>query len=148
MPGPVDVSGAHLVPQSTFSELSQHLHLNNRVRVTVAGRQVEGKLVQLTEEGLSMTSGGTQSRFQCAQIERIEKRGDPIWNGALAGAAIIAVPAWNGCQNKGRNLSCVAIGMGMFAAIGGLLDKAHVSTRSVYVASQDSCVVRHSQPTY
>ena len=86
-----------------------------------------------------MSTGGNRSTFECRQIQRVDKRGDPIWTGAAIGAAIAAVPAWNGCQNKGPNRSCVAFSMATFAAIGGLLDKAHVHTRTVYVDVSALC---------
>lgn len=129
----------NLVGQSAFAQLGQQLHRNDRVRITSANGRVDGKLVRLTADELLMTIEGNPSTFRCPQIERIEKRGDPVWTGAAIGVAIAAVPAWNGCQNKGRNLPCVAVGLGTFAAIGGLLDKAHVHARTVYVASPHSC---------
>lgn len=133
------VAETNLVGQSAFAELGQQLHRNDRVRITVAGGRVDGKLVQLAGDNLVMTVEGNRSTFQCLQIQRIEKRDDPVWTGAAIGAAIAAVPAWNGCQNKGRNRPCVLLGLGTFAAIGGLLDKAHVHARTVYVASPRSC---------
>ena len=113
--------------------------MNDRVGVTVVGSRVDGRIVQLSEDRLLIASGGTQLTFQCSQVERIEKRGDPVWNGAVIGAAIVALPAWNGCQDKGRDLSCVTIGIGTFAALGALVDRAHVRARTVYVASPGSC---------
>lgn len=133
------VGEADPVAQSTFAQLGQQLRPNDRVRITVEGGRVEGKLVQLTGDELVMTIEGQRSTFRCPQIERIEKRGDPVWTGAVIGAAISALPAWNGCQNKGPNRPCVALAMGTYAAIGGLLDRAHLKTRTVYRASPGSC---------
>lgn len=133
------VARTGLAGQATFAELDRQLHRNDRIRITVAANQIDGVLVLLNGHELVMTTGGTRSTFQCPQIQRIDKRGDPIWTGAAIGAAIAAVPAWNGCQNKGPNRPCVALGMATVAAIGGLLDKAHVHTRTVYVASPRSC---------
>ena len=40
---------------------------------------------------------------------------------------------------QGANAPCVAIGIGAFAALGALIDRAHEGTTTVYAASPGSC---------
>jgi len=130
----------HGGPASAFAQLPSRLPEGTRVRVTTMNRRVEGSLAAIDRDGLTILSDRTtREAFSCAQIQRIDTRGDRPSNGAVIGAAIIALPAWNGCQNKGANASCVAIGIGAFAALGALIDGAHEGITTVYAASPGSC---------
>jgi hypothetical protein len=40
---------------------------------------------------------------------------------------------------QGANAPCVAIGIGAFASLGALIDRAHEGTTTVYAASPGSC---------
>lgn len=131
--------GSHRPPVSEFERLAAELRPNERVRVTTDADVTDGKLVSIDANGLTLRGTGADQTLLCSQIQRVEKRGDSVWNGALIGAAIIALPAWNGCQNKGRDLKCVAIGLGVFAGLGAALDAAHVGSQTRYVARKDSC---------
>ena len=53
-----------------------------------AGRQTEGKLLRLDTDALVLLVNGTEQRFEAARVQRIDKRGDSLRNGALIGAAI------------------------------------------------------------
>ncbi|HXT31238.1 MAG TPA: hypothetical protein VN716_18200 [Vicinamibacterales bacterium] len=90
-------------PASAFAQLPSRLPEGTRVRVTTMNRRVQGSLAAIDRDGLTILSERTtREAFSCARIQRIDTRGDRPWNGAVIGAAIIALPAWNGCQNKAR----------------------------------------------
>jgi hypothetical protein len=125
--------------ETPFSRLAERLDAGTRIRITVTKRRIEGSVGRADREGLTLVTGGTQESYACAQIDRVERRGDSVWTGAAVGGALIALPAWNGCQNKGRNLTCVAAGIGMFAALGALIDRAHVGWTTIYTAAPGSC---------
>jgi len=109
------------------------------VRVTSASGRTEGTVERIDADSLTVLTRDARETFGCAQVRRVETRGDSVWTGAVVGAAIAALPAWNGCQNKGPNISCVVVGVGTFAAIGALIDRAHAGFRTIYSAPPGSC---------
>ena len=128
----------HRPPVSDFARLAAELRPHDRIRVTTESDVAEGTLLAIDANGLTIRAVRDRT-LACSQIQRVEKRGDSVWNGALIGAAIIAVPSWNGCQSKGRDLKCVAVGLGIFAGLGAALDTGHAGSQTRYVARQDSC---------
>jgi hypothetical protein len=122
-----------------FADLASRLREGTRLRLTLTDGRVDGVVGEINHQTITLIVDGTPVAFPCARVTRVQRRGDSVWSGAIIGAAIIALPAWNGCQNKGRNLTCVAGSLGIFAAIGGLADKSHVGWTTLYVASARSC---------
>lgn len=125
--------------RASFGRVAVTLAEGTRVRLTLSAGRVDGTVVEIDRDRVVVSHGSARDAYPCMQIRRLERRGDPVWNGAVIGAAVIALPAWNGCQNKGRNLTCVALGVGSFAAVGALLDAAHAGWKTIYVASPGSC---------
>lgn len=122
-----------------FAQLAGRPGEGARVRITSTNGRTEGTIARLDIDSLTLLTRDGRETFACAQVRRVETRGDAVWTGAVAGAAIGALPAWNGCQNKGRNLTCVALGVGSFAAVGALFDAAHAGWKTIYDASRGSC---------
>jgi len=122
-----------------FALLANRLNEGTPIRVTLADRRSEGTIARIDADSLTLLTRDGRDTIACAQVRRVETRGDAVWPGAVAGAAMAALPAWNGCQNKGRNISCVVVGVGTFAAIGALIDRAHAGFHTIYAAAPDSC---------
>lgn len=53
-----------------------------------SGREVEGRLVSLTESALTINIAGVTRTFTPAEVTKVDRRGDSLKNGALIGAAI------------------------------------------------------------
>jgi hypothetical protein len=125
--------------QPASSRLAARLRPGVALRITTADRRIEGVLDSIDRDGLTIRTPDGRETLSCVPIDRVERRGDSVLTGAVIGAAVIALPAWNGCQNQGRNLACVAVGVGTFAALGALIDRAHAGWATVYVKSPGSC---------
>ncbi len=124
---------------ATFAALGERIHPGDRLRISVGGQVLTGKLSRVSSFELVIRRGHEESAFACESVERIETDRDSVASGAIIGGILAAVPAWNACNNKKRDLPCVAVGIGAYAAIGALLDRAHSPVRLVYVASTGSC---------
>ena len=123
-----------------FAHLADRLGEGARVRVTSTSGRSDGTVERIDADSLTLLTRDGRDTFACAGIQRVEARGDSVWTpGAVVGATLIALPAWNGCQNKGRNLGCVVAGVGTFAAIGALVDRAHTGFHTIYAAVAGSC---------
>ena len=71
---------------SSFADLAPLLRTGQRVAVTdAAGTQVTGTLTDLSAASLSVQLPAGRATFAEAQVQRIERIGDPLWNGALIG---------------------------------------------------------------
>src|SRR4051812_17989051 len=90
-------SAAPLAAQSSgdaFGQLHHRLHTGDRVFVIDRqGRETTGTVKQLTATSIFISNGIDQRELLGTEIGRIEKEGDPVWNGALIGVAASA-PYW------------------------------------------------------
>jgi hypothetical protein len=69
-----------------------------------SGREVEGKLVSLTESALTIDIDGVGRTFAPAEVTKIDRRGDSLKNGALIGAAVGLFTGLLGdCPRAGTN---------------------------------------------
>jgi hypothetical protein len=69
---------------------------------------------------------------------KIQRRGDPIWNGAANGAVIglvLSVLVAGECETEWSFGACVASGTAWFAGVGALVDLLRVGRTTVYVGS-------------
>jgi hypothetical protein len=101
----------------------------------------------------SISAAGVKLRYPVAQdipadrIARIDRQGDPVWDGALKGAAIGVVPAilsshmLCGTDVRGRTVCegcpsnrslCAGLEIGVVATIGALMDWTHVGRTTIY----------------
>jgi hypothetical protein len=147
---PVDSLGravaAREIPTRDFKELRHRLAANARIRVTTRDGRMKGDFVDVSDRELTVRKGRDDVRLACDTIDEVEILRDSIATGAVIGGLIAALPAWNGCQNKGRNLPCVVGGIGAYSLIGALFDKGTgPPTRTVYFAlpTAERCRPRH-----
>ena len=98
-----------------------------------AGVRVRGKLVQISTSSLMLDASRTLYQFKESDIERIERRGDSLMNGALIGAAgaiastllvCRSMEPWKVCLNN-PNIApwflTGAVGAGMGVGIDALI---------------------------
>ena len=120
-----------------YSKLSKRVHPGDTVFVTThAEGEIRGRLVRLAPEVIVVTSDQGERTVAFNEIGWIEKRGDPVWNGALIGAGILGWP-----MMAGAGASCspdcatvvpqaLAVGVAVGAAIGALVDALIPGARS------------------
>lgn len=70
------------------------------VVIDTAGREFRGELVRFEPESVTLNVGPFQHTLPLATVSRIERRGDPPWDGAAKGLAVAA------------SLICIVIGAG------------------------------------
>lgn len=89
---------------------------------------------------LSPTSIGVgDDTFTADTVQRLERRGDPLWNGvvsgALAGAAAgVLFTGRSGCHGGANALPCTAKPALVFGAVGLLIDRGRVGRQVVFSA--------------
>jgi hypothetical protein len=137
------VAACAIVPARAWAQEDDFTHLKakigQRLEVTGAGAKVVGVLTELTPQRVIVGD----REFVPGPGLKIEKRGDPLWNGAAYGFAIGAVlgptigaescrdaPVWH----------CVVAGGAVWAGIGALIDWAHAGRTTVYLGRDP---VRH-----
>lgn len=86
-------------PVTSFDLLNTRLMVGDTVWVTDAqGREVKGKIRDLSPASLLVDVGGTPQDFQATRVGTIRtQRKDPLWNGALWGALAGAVTGAASC---------------------------------------------------
>ncbi len=124
-------------PVTSFDLLNTRLMVGDTVWVTDAqGREVKGKIRDLSPASLLVDVGGTPQDFQATRVGGIRtQRKDPLWNGALWGALAGAVTGAASCllnpQCGGDDEIAAAVSLGLAgvgaaagAAIGAGVDAA------------------------
>jgi hypothetical protein len=74
------------------------------------GRTIEGRLVSLDEQSVHLASPGA-TEIPASQIVRIDRLGDPVWDGAVKGALIglpMAALSLQGCSGSTRTCFAAA----------------------------------------
>lgn len=72
---------------------------------------------------------------------RIQRRGDPLWDGALYGAvvgALLGVVVGTQCEVRGSFAKCVASGAAWLGGLGLLVDIWRVGRTTIYVGTSPS----------
>ncbi len=112
------------------------LRAGDHVLVTsAAGIEAKGTVTDVSS-GVLILDG---VQLSGVDVERIDRLGDPLWNGALIGALVGALAGQDdqfGCStNRASRLRCArtpAIALGL---LGGLLDYARVGRHTVFERS-------------
>lgn len=122
-------------PTSDFAAAATHVKAGDKVVVTdQQGREISGRLEVLSARSITVLTQEDRREIQAPEVRAIEGSGDPIFNGALIGAAITAPAAWfcyKLCDNFGAK---GAIGEMIFGtALGALIDKIYDRT-PIYVS--------------
>ena len=136
-------------PAPATSALAQaRIPIGDVLRVTDStGATTKGKLIDIADDGLSLSVGTGVRRIVAGDIRRVEwKRTDSLLNGLLIGAAIGAVPGlyWLVADPNECTGMCAEeyafIGIGGVA--GGLIDYARSKKAIVYAEGQSTAATR------
>jgi hypothetical protein len=115
-----------------------------------AGRRTEGKLLRLETNSLVMLVDGAEQRFDAARVQRIDKRGDSLKNGAWIGAALGVLfgsisAGISDCPGDNPGGSCSGFraatfvgALGIYTAIGTAVDAMIVGRTRVFEAGRES----------
>jgi hypothetical protein len=130
-------------PAVSLSDLGRHLRSGDRIVVLHAdseqGEQTEGRFLRVTPDAVSVLVEGRQRDIPAKTVLRIDKP-DPVWNGALIGAAVLGVPgmAAAGASCSPTCAKTMTQGAIFFAAvgagIGALVDGVIRGYSPVYIA--------------
>lgn len=119
----------------------------DRVDVADDRQTTRGRIAELTSESLVLVNDDGRRRLPLPAVQRIDRLGDPLWNGTAIGAAIGEGSALAAMANACANTNCAdtsanldpritllgtLIGAGVGAAIDALID----GRRNVYRAGQ------------
>lgn len=128
------IATAQTSPAPDFSKLNVRIGDMVYVADQATGVKISGRLEALAPSAL--TVGGHV--FQPHPGLRIQRDGDPIWDGALAGfgAGLLlgSTAAPDTCLNRPMHLCAVAAGLEL-AVIGAYIDWRHKGRRTIYQAS-------------
>ncbi len=122
-------------PVTSFDQVLTRVKVGDTAFVTDAtGREVKGKVLDLSAASVALRSGSERQEFSAAQVSMLRwQKPDSLANGALIGLAVgagagIATLVY-GAQDPGDGSAGIAIAIvaglgGAFAGIGALVDAA------------------------
>jgi hypothetical protein len=109
------------------------------------GIETKGKLLRLDRHEVVIAVGGAERRFDLASVDRVEKRGDSLKNGAITGAvagALLGLLAagFSDCHNDygygacdaGQIVAFAAVSTAFYAAVGTGIDAAIQGRTTLY----------------
>jgi hypothetical protein len=127
---------------TVFADLALLVNVGDRVRVVDRdGLRLEGRVRSLSPDSLVIVGPTGPREFTADTTARIERRGDPVWTGALIGF----IPGYAmgaqfvvGFSDHEEPLSTYVLAGGLFglagAGIGALFDVLHEGSKEVFIA--------------
>jgi hypothetical protein len=138
----VIVAAARVGAQTTdhpFNDLTRYLDADDTVYVVSRTTgEVTGRRATVSGSDITVAGASGPQRLPSADIAWIEKRGDPIWNGALIGASITSL-LFTGAAGASCSADCgsdiasgALVGAGIGAGFGALFDWMHPGRTLIY----------------
>lgn len=133
---------------ATFDAVGLRLNLGDEVRIVDRdGRRFEGRVRALPPDALVIDGPTGPRGFTAAATARVQRRGDPLWTGALVGAvpgfALGAqfVAGFSDHEEPQSTYFTAGAIVGLAGAgLGALIDSLHDGLRDVYVAEDRTAV--------
>jgi uncharacterized membrane protein YeaQ/YmgE (transglycosylase-associated protein family) len=113
-------------------------HLSTVFVTDKAGVQTEAKLLRLDGDGLEVIVGGAEKHYAFAELRRVEKKGDSLKNGAIAGlvvGGIIGVLSGAMSENAADTFGIAMTSTMLYGAIGTCMDAMVVGRTTLYQQS-------------
>jgi hypothetical protein len=135
---------AHAKPVHSWRDVAGQLRPGHPVAIIdTAGTEVRGKVATVGSDSLTLKADGTLRHFDATNIRQIARDGDPLWNGAVIGAAIgVFVAGFSDNRCVGDPPVCndrqipARIGFIAIATGAGLaIDALHRDRRVIYQSS-------------
>jgi hypothetical protein len=131
----VAVAALAIIPASPVHAQQASCHPvspTDRVEVTTTDNaKVRGTVLCLTDQSLLLLRDGATSETPLAAIKKIETRSDPIWDGAVKGAAIPLV-IWAIFCHKDCDAEMMFKSAATYGLIGATWDAVQRNTRTIY----------------
>jgi hypothetical protein len=122
-------------PARSVAALLSRVATGDAVYVTDRdGREVKGPILDLSESTLVLGVLGQRMEIPFDRVARVERDGDPPWNGAAIGALValpFALVSINDCAGCGPYAVSTFV---FYAGIGALFDFAHIGRTRIYAA--------------
>jgi hypothetical protein len=128
--------------QDDFSRLKVKLGQIVYVTDTATGVEVSGPMRTLSSTLLTIDGYTFQPRADLI----IERRGDPLWDGAAIGFGLGAFVFFPVVHETGQASSFRPVNGCIWAAVGALIDYAHAGRTTVYNRSRTAAFSRHIRP--
>jgi hypothetical protein len=105
-------------------------HIDKVVMTMADGRTLQGSLLCLGLDELMLAERSGVNRFKLDEVWKIHKAADPIWDGALKGAAFGLIPLVFGCPAE-----CVLRTAGAYGLLGLAIDAVDTNRDTIYSSS-------------
>ena len=105
-------------------------HIDKVVVTTADGRTLRGSLLCLGVDELMLAQKTAVGRFRLEEVWKVQKAADPVWDGALKGAAIGLLPLVFGCKAE-----CVLRTAAGYGLLGLAIDAIDTNTDTIYRSS-------------
>jgi hypothetical protein len=102
-------------------------HIDKVVVQMADGTTRRGSLLCLGLEEMTLVDKSAVGRFRLADVRRIRKAPDAVWDGAVIGAAIGLIPLVFGCPAE-----CVLRTAGAYGLVGLVIDAVNSNMDTVY----------------
>lgn len=102
-------------------------HLGQVVVTTADGTIRRGSLLCLGVGELVLAERTAVERFRLDEVRHVRKAADPVWDGALKGAAFGLLPLLFGCPAE-----CVLRSVAAYGLLGSALDAIDTHTDTIY----------------
>lgn len=96
------------------------------------GASISGTLLCLTRDDFVLAQNGSTATLPLAAVRRIDTRADPVWDGALKGAAIPLIAMAVFCMGECELGAAVRAAAG-YGLIGLTIDALQSHRRTIYV---------------
>jgi hypothetical protein len=100
-------------------------------------KEIKGRLLRLDTSEVAILVDGNERRFDLSQVRRVQKRGDSLKNGAIAGAIVgflAGIGAAQVTSSDGEAVVGVLVGTAIYAAIGTGIDAMIQGRSTLYQA--------------
>jgi hypothetical protein len=116
--------------QTTFADLRITGHPTLYV-TELTGRETKGKLSSLRDEAITLQIKGATKTFAPSEVAMIERRGDSLKNGAVAGAVVAGICLLTCAQgvSSGGQLARVAFSNAMLPVV---IDAAYIGRTRIW----------------
>jgi len=102
-------------------------HVDKVVVTTADGRILRGSLLCLSPDELMLAEKTSVDRFRLDEVWKIRKAADPVWDGALKGAAVGLLPLVFGCPAE-----CVLRSTAAYGLLGLAIDAIDTNRDTIY----------------
>jgi hypothetical protein len=110
---------------------------------TVSDGTIRGTLFCLSPEEVAVMQGGQLVRTPLSQVRQIRKPADPVWDGAVKGAAIVLTVWGVGCKFCGADTVYPWRAVAGYALLGTTIDALNPHRTTIYTGGPRPSLTWH-----